>query len=673
MKDIPACAAGQSNREVALDLAGRGFPVFPITLKDNGDWTPILGWQSLATTESAQIEEWFRDFPEARVGLICGERSGITVLDVDRKDGKDGLATLRALGFDPMGMSPVTTQTPSGGLHLFFKFDPRLKNWAGKLGLALDTRNTGGFVLAPGSWKDGARYEVVGAPLGSVELPAFPESLIPELEPEREPVEPVAEATDDQRRWAAERLARWAGELAEMAPETGRNGYLNSAAYWAGGAAAHGFITEDQAREALQAAARECGLKSREFRATFRSGFRKGLKDPISDYPQEIEDSDFEDLDDLQPASPFDDDLRDLLGESPPKPAGRLRFLTPEDCERAPARGYLIKGLVAPRDVGCIFGLPGAGKSLLAPHLGYKLAQGEDAFGMRSKGGGVLYVAAEDATGMRGRVKALRLANGDAPDFALVEGVGDLLAPGAPDLAALMAEVERRKPALIVIDTLAAAFSGLDENDAKSMGRVVAIARKLTEHGAAVLLVHHSTKAEGPSPRGHSILNGALDMSLHVQRGEGGVIRGALIKNRNGTVDRDIAFTIATEDGGTDEDGDTISLPRCEEMQLDPFAVKLKRPEREVARILKRLLDEEAEHSPDGNESISVTESILRDACCASEVVSGASDRRGRLKVYRRAFGNLVGQGIFSVFVHPDSTDRMVAFDKFSMLSECDL
>ena len=65
-----------------------------------------------------------------------------------------------------------------------------------------------------------------------------------------------------------------------------------------------------------------------------------------------------------------------------------------------------------------------------------------------------------------------------------------------------MAEVAWRKPALIVIDTLALAFPALDEKGAKAMGRVVTMARKLTEDGAAVVLVHHSAKSEGPSPVG---------------------------------------------------------------------------------------------------------------------------------------------------------------------------
>ena len=108
--------------------------------------------------------------------------------------------------------------------------------------------------------------------------------------------------------------------------------------------------------------------------------------------------------------------------------------------------------MIAPRDVACIFGAPGAGKSLIAPFLGYMVAQGSEAFRMRSKVGGVFYVAAEDSDGMRGRVRALRQAHGNAPAFKLVEGVSQWLSANSgeatPDLLALVEAVKAERPAL---------------------------------------------------------------------------------------------------------------------------------------------------------------------------------------------------------------------------------
>ena len=222
-----------------------------------------------------------------------------------------------------------------------------------------------------------------------------------------------------------------------------------------------------------------------------------------------------------------------------------------------------MKGLLAERDVGCLFGPPGAGKSLLAPFLAYRIAQGEPFFGLRTKQGPVVYVAAEDESGMASRMRALRGRHGSA-SFLLTQGVSDLNA-GSPDLAWLMAEVERVRPALVVIDTLAMAWPGLEENAAESMGRVVTVARRLTEWGAAVLLVHHDTKARDGTPRGHSLLNGALDMAIALEpRDSGGVIRGRLTKNRNGACDHALAFRIGVATLGVDDDGDPITAAMCE-------------------------------------------------------------------------------------------------------------
>ncbi|RDW14108.1 AAA family ATPase [Paracoccus thiocyanatus] len=342
--------------------------------------------------------------------------------------------------------------------------------------------------------------------------------------------------------------------------------------------------------------------------------------------PPSDEDLGFEDED--------DDDFDDIIGKSAPakaESAGRLTFLSPAECVSAPARSYLIKGMIAERDVACVFGAPGAGKSLLTPFLGYAVAQGREAFGMRTKPGSVFYVAAEDEHGMRGRVRALQQAHGDAPDFRLVGGVSNLLAADSPDLKELVAAVKTQRPKLIVIDTLAMAFPGLEENSADAMGRVVAVARALTKWGAAVILVHHDTKAEGGTPRGHSLLNGALDVAIHVKRDDSGIIRGKLTKNRNGTCERDIAFRIAIEDGGADEHGDPITLPRCEELNASeaPATVKLTAAERAVLDVI---------HIAGGE----VTEADLRKLCIDGRKVSSSDNPDSRRRVTDRALKGLV-------------------------------
>jgi hypothetical protein len=117
---------------------------------------PRVAWSKNTATASAW-ERW----PNDGFGIATGARSGIWVLDVDPKN--NGPETLRVLEQAP-GHAPlprtITVKTGSGGEHYYFRYPgPNYRNTAGALGLGLDTRGDGGFVVGPGSLhKSGRRY-----------------------------------------------------------------------------------------------------------------------------------------------------------------------------------------------------------------------------------------------------------------------------------------------------------------------------------------------------------------------------------------------------------------------------------------------------------------------------------------------------------------------------------
>jgi Bifunctional DNA primase/polymerase, N-terminal len=115
--------------KLAMALAAHGVPGFPVRVYPVGDrWRKephIKDWAARATTDKAKIEEWWRCWPEAMVGVPL-ERVGLVVIDCDRHgDGQDGVAALREIDLPPH--QAVTTM--SGGEHHFFQQpDPPIRS-----------------------------------------------------------------------------------------------------------------------------------------------------------------------------------------------------------------------------------------------------------------------------------------------------------------------------------------------------------------------------------------------------------------------------------------------------------------------------------------------------------------------------------------------------------------
>lgn len=317
-----------------------------------------------------------------------------------------------------------------------------------------------------------------------------------------------------------------------------------------------------------------------------------------------------------------------------------LNLLSPSECAASAGRPYIVKGLLAQSDLGCIFGQPGTGKSLVAPHIGYMVALGRPAFGMRTLQGKVLYVAAEDSQGMKGRITALLKTHGDAENFRLIAQAPDLRSEEG--LLQLLDTVKTYKPTLIFLDTLAMSFPGLEENASEAMGEVVRVGKQLAEDGAGVILVHHDTKAEGSTPRGHSVLNGALDVALKIGRDEDRV-RGSLTKNRNGSCDQNIAFRVGIRELGVDQDGEPMTAAYVQELSSGRFPMrqKLTSAEQTAMEILHELLAEGGGGAGATRCLTSIPLARWQAVCITPGRVSSVEKIDSRKKAFQRAMKGL--------------------------------
>jgi Bifunctional DNA primase/polymerase, N-terminal len=146
----------------ALAHASRGGPVFPLHWPlPNGRCScgdlqcERVGKHPLtnhglkdATTDFGTIRGWWRRWPDANLGLLTGSVSGLVVLDVD---GDAGRASLTALTEQSGGLSATIQSKTRRGTHFFFNYPQgrEIKGSAGKLGLGLDIRANGNYVVVP--------------------------------------------------------------------------------------------------------------------------------------------------------------------------------------------------------------------------------------------------------------------------------------------------------------------------------------------------------------------------------------------------------------------------------------------------------------------------------------------------------------------------------------------
>ena len=194
------------------------------------------------------------------------------------------------------------------------------------------------------------------------------------------------------------------------------------------------------------------------------------------------------------------------------------RFLSVDELADMPRLESLIEGALYRDTLALLVGPSGVGKSFLALDWALSVATGRKWMNRKTRQGKAAYISAEGATGAAQRVDAWRLAWGveiPADSFALLPEAVNLNDEGQVDeLAAFVAE---RKFDLVIVDTLARASGGAEENSATAMGVIIASLERLREAnpGACVVAVHHSGH-NNERARGSSAIHAAMSTVLSV-------------------------------------------------------------------------------------------------------------------------------------------------------------
>jgi hypothetical protein len=250
----------------------------------------------------------------------------------------------------------------------------------------------------------------------------------------------------------------------------------------------------------------------------------------------------------------------DLLGEvalaEHERRIAQFHWVQLRDLVKRPPASWLIAGILPHEEINMLYGASGAGKSFVALDMSLAIARGVPWRDLAVKRGAVGWIAAEAEGSLRNRYIAYckkHDLNVDTLDNFAVLGAGVNLSDTV-SIQMLADSAARFAPALIVIDTLAAASAGANENSS-DMAVILANCRLVYRvTGATVLLVHHSGKNEDLGARGWSGIRAAVHAELHVCKRDSDTREIAITKMRDGEEGPRFPFKLLPVTVGLDDE-----------------------------------------------------------------------------------------------------------------------
>lgn len=445
-----------------MDLARRGSHVFPVDknkkpITKKGDFSDER-WS--ASNDLATVHFMFSKFPDADIGIACGE-SGLVVIDVDVKSG--GLKWYEEHK-DELRCAYIV-RTRSGGYHLYYLADPArpIRDSAGIIAPGVDVRGEGGYVVA---------YTDIELGTWPSDATRLPEALYLAATKRGKIITVDFRNAHPSQGERSDKLVKIGGALVARGKA------------WK--------VVEKLVRK--EADLCQPPFDEDELEKTVLKSLRTYYDEEHAPRPpRKIRTSGAEAIDDSED-----------------------RILVPAEelwtKQELPAQ--LVEGILEQQTECSLIGPAGAAKSLIALELSLAIATGKRFFGHKTQQGPVLYLCGEGAGGIRRRFQALALDRGIEPrgiPFAVLPKAFDM---EGPDIEDALDEFEARyaaSPIAVVIDTYSR-YVGR-ENDENASGDLYTFFAAVAEvfGGIARIIVHHTGHGDAKRSRGTSAWNQAVD------------------------------------------------------------------------------------------------------------------------------------------------------------------
>ena len=132
--------------DAAIQYAAMGWYIFP--LKPNTKQPVIKAWNIKASNNANQIRLWWSKWPDANIGILMGNKSGLFAVDIDPKNGGDE-SIAHLLNDHNKFPETATQKTGSGGSHVLFAYPEQpIKTRRGYPADGIDICSDGSYIVA---------------------------------------------------------------------------------------------------------------------------------------------------------------------------------------------------------------------------------------------------------------------------------------------------------------------------------------------------------------------------------------------------------------------------------------------------------------------------------------------------------------------------------------------
>ena len=484
----------------ALEVAEE-YPVFPCDSKKR----PVCqgGFKS-ATQDPDEVERLFSITGAALIGIPTGKASGVSVIDIDVRDGKQGKEWVEK-NAEMLGVTRVA-ETQSGGWHYYYRHIPDIRNRAGIDG-CVDVRGDGGYVIHPEStgyrWLNDEDFGSFPAKVASQATGTAVNAISPNLG--GNDYDAWGNVVDGRERFMARVVL---AAVADYKREIGTFPTLE----WM---VKNVYPTYEAKVKSRTGDLNAEGRGIDEFRRKVTATLIRAREGKIADI-------------DIAPEKSAPTSVSSRVAEVPER---KIRVKTLGELRATPPPSFMVADYIIENSFAAIYGAPASYKSFLALDWSLSVAHGIDWNGRPTRQGAVVYLAMEGQAGIAVRAEAWhrdkQLTDENVPFYAVTTPIG-MAMDNAPDVLALQVAIEDTlggvQPSLIVVDTVARSFagSGADENSSTDFGYFIRSCDILREHfDCTVMAVHHSGKDVDKGLRGSSAFLASLDTSIAVKRNVG--------------------------------------------------------------------------------------------------------------------------------------------------------